>query len=189
VIFQALLIYLAVYLLMNVGAFAVAGMAQRASGDGSLRGLAGLGRNAPLTAACMVLFMLSLVGLPPLAGFNAKLYLLVALGRSGIWGWVLAAIIVINTVISLYYYLRIVRATYVAPHKVPSDASAHGGCADQPAPLHPLGVGIGVVCAALLLLFFAAAWLPERLAPAQRHWMSVPPTPATADATPLLRGN
>jgi len=196
-IFQALLIYLTVYLLMNMGAFAVAGMAQRASGDGSLRGLAGLGRAAPLTAACMVLFMLSLVGLPPLAGFNAKLYLLVALGRSGNWGWVLAAVVVVNTVISLYYYLRVVKAMYVAPTNAMDDAAdrngTDGGRADRPAALSPVGVGICVICAVLLLVLFAAAWVPERLAPAQRRWMSVPSTPITADATPQAtswpRGN
>jgi NADH-quinone oxidoreductase subunit N len=187
-IFQALIIYLTIYLLMNMGAFAVAGMAQRASGDGSLRGLAGLGRGAPITAACMALFMLSLVGLPPLAGFNAKLYLLVALGRSGAWGWVLAAVVVVNTVVSLYYYLRVVRAMYVAPRRaggdaiVPSVADAGGG--EQSLALNPVGVGISVVCAVLLLVLFVAAWMPERLAPAQRSWMSVPAAPITASAIP-----
>lgn len=187
-IFQALIIYLTIYLLMNMGAFAVAGMAQRASGDGSLRGLAGLGRGAPITAACMALFMLSLVGLPPLAGFNAKLYLLVALGRSGMWGWVLAAVVVVNTVVSLYYYLRVVRAMYVAPPRVGGDAIvpsvADAGRVEQSLALNPVGVGISVVCAVLLLVLFVAAWMPERLAPAQRSWMSVPAAPITASAIP-----
>lgn len=189
-IFQALMIYLTIYLLMNMGAFAVAGMAQRASNDATLRGLAGLGRGAPLTAACMALFMLSLVGLPPLAGFNAKLYLLVALGRSGTWGWVLAAVVVVNTVISLYYYLRVVRAMYVAAPRASGDLSFpsggssawDAGRAEQSLALHPIGVGISVVCAVLLLVLFVAAWMPERLAPAHRSWMSVPVSPMTADA-------
>jgi len=173
---QALLVYLTVYLLMNLGAFGVAGLAQRRSGDATLRGLAGLGRDAPLTAACMTLFMISLTGLPPVAGFNAKLYLLVALGRSGGWGWTLAAIVIVNTVISLYYYLRIVRAMYAAtPGEIPRGSR-----------LHPLGVAVSFVCAALLVVLFVGAALPERLAPAGRSWTATPapvisaPAPVTA---------
>ena len=60
-------------------------------------------------ALCMLLFMVSFGGLPPLAGFSAKFYLLGVLIQNGSWWWWLVGVIGINTVLSLYYYARVVQ--------------------------------------------------------------------------------
>src|SRR5205807_8393533 len=88
---QALLIYLAVYLFMNLGAFTVAGLIYRQTGSENINDYAGLGRRSWLLALCMTAFMFSLVGLPPLAGFMAKFNVMLALGDNGGWWWALVA--------------------------------------------------------------------------------------------------
>jgi NADH-quinone oxidoreductase subunit N len=142
---RTILFYLAVYVFMNLGAFTVAGLVERQSGTETLDGFAGLSRRNPILAACMTLFLFSFVGLPPLAGFFAKFNILVALGQAGGWWWVLVGVILINTVLSLYYYMRVVRAMYL----VDSDAPAFVG--------HPLGVAISLMCAIVLVLMFVRA--------------------------------
>ncbi len=79
---QAILMYLAVYLFMNLGAFTVAGLIWRVTGSEEIDDYAALGRRAPVLALCMAIFMFSLVGLPPLAGFVAKLNLMVVIART-----------------------------------------------------------------------------------------------------------
>jgi len=139
---QALLLYLAVYLFMNLGAFTVAGLIYRHNGSENLSQYAGLGRRSPLLAFCMAVFMFSLVGLPPFAGFIAKVGILVALINAGSWWWILVAAVGVNTVLSLYYYARVVKIMYLQN----SDEPAFSGA--------PLGTGISIACAAMLLLLF-----------------------------------
>ncbi|HUU01385.1 MAG TPA: NADH-quinone oxidoreductase subunit N [Myxococcota bacterium] len=111
--FEAVSIYMAVYLLMNMGAFAVVSAIDRSSGSEEMHVYRGLGRRAPLLGIVMGLFLLSLAGLPPTAGFVGKLYLFAALiHRGGYWFDALAVIGVINSVISLYYYARVLKAMY-----------------------------------------------------------------------------
>ena len=139
---QALLFYLAVYLFMNLGAFTVAGLVWRQTGSEDLSAFNGLGRRSPLLAGCMFLFLVSLIGLPPVAGFIAKLNVLLALINNGGWWWWLVIAIGVNSVISAFYYFRIIKAMYVT-----------GG--DQPAFVaHPLGTALATVCAAVLVLMF-----------------------------------
>ena len=71
----------------------------------------GFGKKAPLLGACMIIFLLSLTGLPPTSGFIAKFYLFAALIEAQKFYW-LAVIAVINTVISLFYYFRIAKSMY-----------------------------------------------------------------------------
>src|SRR5262245_41300479 len=110
---QAILIYLAVYLFMNLGAFTVAGLVWRETGSEHLDAFAGLGGRSPILAVCMAAFLFSLVGLPPLAGFTAKVYVLWVLIQNGGWWWALVAVIGINTVLSLYYYARVVKVMFL----------------------------------------------------------------------------
>ena len=139
---QAILLYLAVYVFMNLGAFTVAGLVWRETGSESIAAFAGLGRRSPVLAAAMAAFMFSLVGLPPLAGFVAKVNVLWVLIQDGGWWWALVAVIGANTVISLYYYLRVVKVMYLND----SDAPAFSGNA--------LGTALSVACAAVLVLMF-----------------------------------
>jgi NADH-quinone oxidoreductase subunit N len=107
---SAVLAYLVVYLFMNLGAFGVTALVIRANGgDDSINAFSGLVRRAPGLAIPMLFCLISLVGLPPFAGFLVKYYLLSALAESqSILHWSLVVVAVINTLISLWYYMRIV---------------------------------------------------------------------------------
>jgi NADH-quinone oxidoreductase subunit N len=112
----ALVAYLSVYVVMNLGAFGATALVVWHSGSDHLSVFTGLGRRAPLVALAMTVCLFSLVGLPPLGGFAAKWYLLVALGRAASeqrWLWVLVMVAVGNTALSLYYYVRIIRQMYL----------------------------------------------------------------------------
>jgi NADH-quinone oxidoreductase subunit N len=103
----AALVYLWVYLFMQLGAFAVITMLRRRDVEGDeLKDLSGLFTRAPVAAVAMLLFMLSLGGIPPTAGFMGKVWVFgAAIDQGFIW---LAVVGVVNSAISLYYYLRVV---------------------------------------------------------------------------------
>ena len=103
----AALIYLLIYTFMQIGAFTVVVLMRRADAIGDeLKDLSGLFRRAPVAAVAMLLFMLSLGGIPPTAGFMGKLWIFSAAIESNyVW---LAVIGVLNSAVSLYYYLRVV---------------------------------------------------------------------------------
>jgi NADH-quinone oxidoreductase subunit N len=104
---SAMLIYLAIYAFMQLGAFAVLAMLRRADVVGDeMKDVSGLYFRNPAAAFAMLLFMLSLGGIPPTAGFMGKLWLFGAAIEAGyVW---LAVIGVVNSAISLYYYIRVV---------------------------------------------------------------------------------
>ncbi len=107
----SIIFYLAVYLFMNVGAFAVVFMIE---GEGkesnSIYRFKGLAKRRPMVAAAMSLFMLSLAGFPPTAGFFGKLYLFVAAIKQG---YVLIAVLaVVASMIAVYFYLRVIAMMY-----------------------------------------------------------------------------
>ena len=107
--FKGILIYLLVYTFMNLGAFAVVtSLRQRNVIGDELDDMAGLYRRAPVEAALMLLFLISLAGIPPAAGFLGKYYIFLSLIESGHYG--LASLGVIYSVFGLYYYLRIANA-------------------------------------------------------------------------------
>ncbi|HLL88666.1 MAG TPA: NADH-quinone oxidoreductase subunit N [Tepidisphaeraceae bacterium] len=163
---QAVLFYLAVYLFMNLGAFTVAGVVARQTGGETLAAFAGLGRRAPVLAACMALCLFSLVGLPPLAGFGAKFTLLWAMIQNGGWWWALVAVVGVNTVLSLYYYARVVRVMYLEESTLPRLAPA------------PLGAGLAVGCAAVLVaMFFGWSGMSRVTADHARMELSVERSP------------
>ena len=141
---QALLLYLAVYLFMNLGAFTVAGVVAKQAGTELIEDYAGLGRRSPVLGAAMAAFMFSLVGLPPFAGFVAKLNVMYVLGDNGGWWWALVAVIGVNTIFSLYYYLRVVKVMYLDPAKE--------GSREVTVASNPLGAGLAAACAVILVL-------------------------------------
>lgn len=106
--FSAIASYIIVYLLMNAGAFGVVAMVYWATGSESITAMSGLIRRSPMLAVCMAIILFSLVGMPPLGGFMAKYYLLLAVWGGGLYWLVIVA--VLNTLLSLYYYARIVKA-------------------------------------------------------------------------------
>jgi NADH-quinone oxidoreductase subunit N len=108
----AVLYYLLGYVFANLGAFAVLVAVERVEQpDTTLADLSGLARGQPMLAAAMALFMLSLTGLPPLAGFVGKFYVFSAALQAGyVWLVVLAAL---NSAVATYYYVRVIVAMYV----------------------------------------------------------------------------
>ena len=113
--FSAALFYTTTYAITLVGAFGVVGFVRRETGGDDLSNFSGLYSRSPLLAGCMAIFMLSLAGIPPLAGFFGKFYLFsVALRASPNHGllW-LVALALFGSFISLYYYLMILKFIFV----------------------------------------------------------------------------
>ena len=106
----AVLFYLTVYLFANLGAFVVAIAIHDHLGKEEIEEYAGLGRLAPFMGVSMAIFLFSLVGLPPLAGFVGKFYLFAAVVRHNLF-W-LALVGLLNSVVSLFYYMRILKAMF-----------------------------------------------------------------------------
>lgn len=106
----AILFYLVVYLFMNLGAFYVVVLIANEVGSEMVDGYRGLSSRAPLVAWAMVIFLVSLAGIPPFAGFFGKWILFTAVLEQGYY-W-LALVGLLNSVISLYYYARIVKAMF-----------------------------------------------------------------------------
>ncbi|HET7169303.1 MAG TPA: NADH-quinone oxidoreductase subunit N [Candidatus Limnocylindrales bacterium] len=124
---EGLLFYGAAYAFMNLGAFAViAALQKRAGVTSALDTFAGLGRREPLLGVLMTLFLLSLTGIPPTAGFFAKAYVILAAVQAGGWLTVLAVIAMLNAAVAAFYYLRVV--VYMFMRDPASDAPAlrHG---------------------------------------------------------------
>ena len=115
---SAVTYYLLGYLFTNLAAFLVVVVVYNATGSDEMRDYAGLSQRAPILAATMFLALLSLAGVPPLAGFVGKLLLLMAAIHQGLL-W-LAAIGAAAVVISLYYYLMLVKTMYVDPPAAPT---------------------------------------------------------------------
>jgi len=107
---STVMMYLFIYLFMNLGAFYVAMLFYNETGVDSIEGYKGFGIRAPLAGVALTIFLVSLTGLPPTAGFVAKLYIFGAAVSAG-WLW-LVAIAGITTVVSLFYYIRVVRNMY-----------------------------------------------------------------------------
>ena len=109
---KAMLFYVVVYYLMNLGAFATLLLLVNQTGREDLESLRGLAwRGGALPAVAMALFLFSLAGLPPLAGFVGKVYLFAAVVEKELW--VLAGAAALNSVVGLYYYARVVRAMFL----------------------------------------------------------------------------
>jgi len=141
----AILYYAAIYMLMNLGAFFVAIHIKNAFDTENIEDYKALGYRAPLLGVIMAIFMFSLTGLPPTGGFLAKFYIFRALIEYGDMYFYLALIGLINGVISLYYYMRVVKAMYFGKIELPE--TTHQA---------PLNVTILLSLLALPLLF---AWM------------------------------
>ena len=148
--FSATLFYTTIYAFTLVGAFGVVAFVRRETGGDDLENFAGLRERSPLVAGCMTVFMLSLAGLPPLAGFFGKFYLFTTAFRAGanhglLWLVVLA---LFGSFISLYYYLIVLKKIFVdepAHSRVqPFDRSASAGFLQ--------GITLTVLAAVVILL-------------------------------------
>ncbi|MEB2313539.1 MAG: NADH-quinone oxidoreductase subunit N [Sorangiineae bacterium] len=158
---RTLLFYTAAYATTNLGAFLVVEAVSADGGDDSIASFAGLSRRSPALALAMLLFLLSLAGIPFVVGFWAKLYVFVAAWEAGLeWLVVLGAVL---AVVGLFYYMQIARAMYMVPPSVP--ARVRTGRALRAALIVSIAgvVGAGLAPAPL---FDDAARAAESLAPA-----------------------
>ena len=115
---QSTVIYLSIYLLMNLGIFSCIFMMKRKDiFYEDIQDLSGLSKNHPIISICLLLLLFSLAGIPPLAGFFAKFYVFMAVIKVKMY--TLAIIGLITTVISAFYYLRIIKTIYFdAPEEI-----------------------------------------------------------------------
>ena len=130
--------YLGVYVFMNLGAFAVVAAVRNATGSEQIDDYAGLIRTSPGLTLCFAVILFSLVGMPPLAGFAAKFAAFAALVDAKLF--VLLLVGALNTVLSLFYYLRVVRVMVLQPE--PQEGNA---------PTIPMLSPPGAYCALLTL--------------------------------------
>jgi NADH-quinone oxidoreductase subunit N len=144
---SAVLYYLFAYTFTTVGTFGVIALCERAGEEAvNVTDYSGLARTSPLLAAALALFLLSLVGIPPLAGFVGKFYLFGAAVRGGyLW---LAVIAVLNSAIAAYYYLRIIVYMYMREAEGASAAFA---------PSFAGGLALAIALVGIVLLGVAPA--------------------------------
>lgn len=109
----AMAFYASIYLFMNLAAFAAAAFLRNRLGSEEIKDYAGLVRTSPGLAICFAVILFSLIGLPPLAGFAAKFTIFASVFDAGLL--LLLTIGVLNTVLSLFYYLRVVRVMLIEP--------------------------------------------------------------------------
>jgi NADH-quinone oxidoreductase subunit N len=108
---SAIMLYFIIYLFMNLGAFYAVMLIADKTGSEDIDDYKGIGARAPFLAVTLAIFLVSLTGLPPTAGFVGKLYIFAALINHG-WVW-LAIVGALNSVIALYYYVRVFRNMFL----------------------------------------------------------------------------
>lgn len=153
--FSAVLFYTTTYAVTLVGAFGVCSLVQRHTGGNEIDNFTSLAARSPLCAAAMTVFLLSLAGLPPLAGFFGKFYLFAAafqIGNSHGLAW-LVFVALLGSLISLYYYLTVLRAIFLPPRSIAAQPQLFRADFAQSCVLGAVAltvVTLGVIPAALL---------------------------------------
>jgi len=150
---SSLVYYTVTYGLTAAGAFGVVAVVEEKTGDSRLSDFAGLGKREPLISFCMMIFMLSLAGIPPLAGFFGKFYLFTAVagGAKDLGMLWLVFLAVAMSAVSLYYYLQVLKQIYVVP--AASDAPVKRSAVTSRVILALMALGVIVLgCAPDLLL-------------------------------------
>lgn len=150
-------IYLIAYLFMNLGAFAVAAQVESAGGQDRIDDYNGLGVRSPMLAVSMTVCLISLVGLPPAVGFWAKFKVLQTLAGGGAIGWILVGVVGVNSIVSLYYYAKIIRAIYLEKtDRLPMSPGVLCG-------------GVALASAGVLVMLFIAYRAVEYVSQAMAH--------------------
>lgn len=117
--------YMFAYMFANMGVFAVVAMVENKTGSCEISSYAGLSRTSPFAAVALTIFLLSLIGIPPLAGFMSKYYVFAAAidmaGASSSYSWIywLVGVGLVTSVVALYYYANVIKQMYFAPEPAP----------------------------------------------------------------------
>ena len=135
---NAIMVYFIVYALMNLGAFFVVMVISNKIGSENIDDYRGLGRRMPFLGIIFAIFLVSLVGLPPTAGFIAKVMLFIALIDARMVA--VAVIALLNTVVSLYYYIRVLKNMYLVD-------------VEEEKPIIPIKLANGIVMILLAIYF------------------------------------
>ena len=147
----SLMYYVLVYIFSNLAAFGVIGAIENATGKINMDDYNGLSETNPRLSMCMMLAMFSLAGIPPFAGFFSKFFIFAgALQQGTIAIYILVLIALINTIVSLYYYLLVVKAMYINtenPCQIPTFRSA---CSER--------LGLWISVAGILILGIGAVF-------------------------------
>jgi len=140
----AMMYYILVYIFSNLAAFGVIGAIENATGRVSMDDYRGLYRTNPRLAFTMMLAMFSLAGIPPFAGFFSKFFIFTgALGQGSVAIYVLVLIALINTIVSLYYYLLVVKAMFISEDECVV-ANFRSSCGER--------IGMWIAVAGIILL-------------------------------------
>jgi len=122
---SAVIIYVLIYAAMNLGAFAVIIAVARRTASGDIRSYAGLFKYAPGMTILMTVFLFSLAGIPPLGGWFAKFAVFRAVVEADTgWGYSLAVIAAVNSVIALFYYAKVARMMWFEDTPAEADTSS-----------------------------------------------------------------
>lgn len=143
----AMMFYILVYIFSNLAAFGVIQAIENKTGLVSMDSYRGLHKTNPKLAFAMMLAMFSLAGIPPFAGFFSKFFIFTgALNQGSVAMYVLVLIALINTIVSLYYYLLVVKAMYISPEEC-EIASIRSSCSERLALVITVGgiILIGIV--------------------------------------------
>jgi NADH-quinone oxidoreductase subunit N len=149
--FFATVTYLLIYAFMNLGAFAVVVAGAKRLGSADIKDWGGLYQYAPALAGLTMIFFFSLAGIPPLAGWFAKLVMFRSLISVGGWGIALAVIAAVNSVVAFVYYARVVKAAWFDP--VPEDVLTGEARSAYVAPTLGLAMGIAAVVVIVVGIF------------------------------------
>lgn len=147
----AMMFYILVYIFSNLAAFGVIQSIENKTGMVDISAYRGLSKTNPKLAFCMMLAMFSLAGIPPFAGFFSKFFIFTgALNQGTVAMYVLVLVALINTIISLYYYLLVVKAMYIStdPSPVPAYRSA---CSERFALVVTVG---GIILLGIVSVFY-----------------------------------
>ncbi len=185
----AVLYYLIAYLVMNLGAFAIVAFLRNQTGSEDLSAYQGLVYRAPVMTVLLSIFLLSLLGIPPLAGFAAKVQIFLALyhagqdytsyGQAGLGNAMYALLVIggINTVLSAVYYLNVLKVMILDR---PKEAAAGLPAAPLPASVGSLLYGTVLAGLIFVVFFWPALWQAPRQGADRFH--DVPrPGPSTAE--------
>ena len=145
----SLMYYVLVYIFSNLAAFGVIGAIENATGKVSMDDYNGLYKTNPRLSFAMMLAMFSLAGIPPFAGFFSKFFIFTgALHQESVAMYILVLIALINTIISLYYYLLVVKAMFIKTEEECQIANFRSSCSER--------LGLWITVGGIILLGIAS---------------------------------